>query len=461
MIMIFKQYRSLSACCIFLLLGLLCPTSFAQQKPPISADKAKMMGYVEDFFMNNARDITMRKSLEWGEVKIGSEGNRTIRYKFEALIWDKDRIIFCSDFTFDKDGKYLDMLHVEGFSKPAEKPDVTNLEGVKKLVEKFFSQNFRDITARKTIEWGELEKHEDGSVSLVYRYEATTWDEDIYLDERRFTFDKNGEYVSCDRTEGLGFPKKIGKTEKKWDISTLEAVKKQVERFFTQNYMDISARRTISWGELEKHEDGSVSLVYRYEATIRGKDKIIKEERFTFNKNGKVIEVKQVPKETSADTKPDPAASRKKAQEGWQNFMQGNAADAELLFLEAAKLDPKNANAYQGLGWAQLNQIGKMKAAKETFLQCMKLDPKNTAALNGLGRIAQLEGDTEKAIEYWTEGANLDPQATGPMAGLAALYDGKDDYKNAIKYYEMWLRAEPNNEHAKEALKKVKEKAAK
>ena len=101
-----------------------------------------------------------------------------------------------------------------------------------------------------------------------------------------------------------------------------------------------------------------------------------------------------------------------------------------------------------------------MNEAKETFLQCMKLDQRNTAALNGLGRIAQLEGSAEKAIEYWTEGANLDPQATGPMAGLAALYDGRDDYENAIKYYEMWLRAEPNNDDAKAALQKVKEKAA-
>jgi hypothetical protein len=188
---------------------LLCITlAFCQEgKPkPITPEKAMMMGYVEDFFMHNARDITMRKSLEWSDVKT-DKGNSTIRYKFEALIWDKDRVIVCSDFTFDKDGKYVDMKHVEGFPQPVkvEKPDVTTLEGVKKLVEKFFSQNFRDITARKTVSWGELEKLADGSVSLVYRYEATIRNKDKILEERRFTFDKNGEYKSCDRTEG--FPK--------------------------------------------------------------------------------------------------------------------------------------------------------------------------------------------------------------------------------------------------------------
>ena len=31
----------------------------------------------------------------------------------------------------------------------------------------------------------------------------------------------------------------------------------------------------------------------------------------------------------------------------------------------------------------------------------------------------------------------------------------KGDYKNAIKYYKMWLKVEPNNQQAKEGLKKA------
>jgi tetratricopeptide (TPR) repeat protein len=164
--------------------------------------------------------------------------------------------------------------------------------------------------------------------------------------------------------------------------------------------------------------------------------------------------------EKSTFVKLDPAASRKKAQEGWQCFMQGNSAEGEPLFLVATELDPQNANAWQGLGWSQWSQ-GKKDEAKKSFETCLTLDKRNTAAMNGLGQIAQLAGDTERAIGYWTEGAKLDPRATGPMASLAAVYDGKDDYENAIKYYEMWLRAEPNNDHAKTALAKVKEKTVK
>jgi hypothetical protein len=220
------------------------------QPKPITPEKAMMMGYVEHFFMNNARDITMRRSLEWGDVQTDNEGNRTIRYKFEALIWDKDRILFYFDLTFDKDGNFVNLNHVEGYPKPVEKPDGTTLEGVKKLVEQFFSRNFIDITARKTVNWGELEKHENGNVSLIYRYEATIWDENIILDERRFTFDKDGNFVSCDRTEG--FPKEVGKVVR--DISTLEAVKKLVERFFSQNFKDITPERRsagVNWKNMK------------------------------------------------------------------------------------------------------------------------------------------------------------------------------------------------------------------
>ena len=258
-------------------------TTFAQQeREPISPDKAKMIGYVEDYFMNNYRDITMRKSLEWGDITTDEQGNSTIRYKFEALIWDKDRMIMCEDFIFDKDGRYVSAKKVEGF--PQEKGN--------------------------------------------------------------------------DNTPVAG-----------------------------------------------------------------------------------------------PDASPeDAAASQKLAQEGWQLFMQGNAVDAEKKFKEAVEKNPKNANAYQGLGWAQLNG-NKPDEAKKAFERCVALDAKNTAALNGLGRIAYFNDDDEDAaIKHWEKAVSLDKQATGPMMGLAQLYNHRGDYENAVKYYKIWLKSEPQNEDAKKGL---------
>lgn len=146
--------RILAGTLAFLLLVGLTSIGHARQKQ-ISPEKAQMIGYVEDFLMNNFRDVTMRKSLEWSDVRTDDKGNRTIRYRFEALIWDKDRKTLCWDFTFNPDGKYVGYQKVE--VAEAEKPDPTTQEGIQKLVEKFFSQNYRDITARETIDWGELE----------------------------------------------------------------------------------------------------------------------------------------------------------------------------------------------------------------------------------------------------------------------------------------------------------------
>jgi hypothetical protein len=175
-------------------------TGYAEQKP-ISPEKAKMIGYVEDFLMHNFRDVTMRKSLEWGDVKTDDKGNSTIRYRCEALIWDKDRMILAWDFTFDKDGKFISQSKIVAEPVKIEKPDVSTTEGVKKLVEKFFSENFRDITARQTIKWGELEKSENGNVSIVYCYEAVIRNKDKIIFEQRFTFDKDGKYLNHETIE--------------------------------------------------------------------------------------------------------------------------------------------------------------------------------------------------------------------------------------------------------------------
>ncbi len=203
-----------------------------QDKPkPIVAEKAKMMGYVEDFFMNNYRDITMRKSLEWGDVQTDDKGNGTIRYKFEALIWDKDRKIMCQDFTFDKDGNYVDTKNLDGFPQDVEKPDTSTTEGMKKLVEKFFSQNYRDITKRKTLEWGEPETSlpNPGSVHrrIRYKYEATIWGKDVITQDKTFTFTKDGEFVSVNDT---------GSTLGAMPTPEVEAADKFMDAFLKEDY---------------------------------------------------------------------------------------------------------------------------------------------------------------------------------------------------------------------------------
>jgi beta-lactamase regulating signal transducer with metallopeptidase domain len=174
--------------------------SFAgsSQITKLSGEKAELMGRVEDFFMHNFRDVTARKSLQWGEPETDEKENRSIRYMYEAQIWEKDWKIMNQIFTFNKDGEFVDYKNVSGFPKDKEvvKVDTSTEEGMKALVEKFFSQNYRDITARKTIEWGKATTDANGNRSIRYKFEATIWDKDKEILNKVFTFTPEGEFVS-------------------------------------------------------------------------------------------------------------------------------------------------------------------------------------------------------------------------------------------------------------------------
>lgn len=174
----------------------------------ISVEKADLMGRVEWSFMHGARDITARKTIEWGEIQKDEKGNRSLRYKFYATIWDREVLVMNVVFTFDAKGNILDMVDVEGFpQKKIVKPaDVSTQAGMKELVEDFFTKNFRDITARETVEWGDVTKEENGNSSIRYKYRATIWDKDTMIMNQIFTFDPKGQYVSFKNVDG--FPQK-------------------------------------------------------------------------------------------------------------------------------------------------------------------------------------------------------------------------------------------------------------
>jgi hypothetical protein len=173
------------------------------EMPIIPSAKAEIMGRVEDFFLHNFRDVTWRKSIEWGEVQTDSDGVRSITYNYEAKIWDKETMIVSQVFTFAADGKFLSYKDQPGFPKKKASvvKDVSTQKGMIALVDDFFSKNFRDVTARETIEWGEVKRDEKGNSSIRYKYNATIWDKDKKVIEQVFTFDPKGEFVSVTDVE--------------------------------------------------------------------------------------------------------------------------------------------------------------------------------------------------------------------------------------------------------------------
>jgi len=112
-------------------------------------------------------------------------------------------------------------------------------------------------------------------------------------------------------------------------------------------------------------------------------------------------------------------------QDGWQLWQARKLDEAAGKFRQAVKLDPKNANAWNGLGWATFN-AGKAEEAEAAFQKAIALEPDHPAALNGLGQICLFQKKYAEAEKYLLQAA---PKAPAAWFGLARLYllQGKFD----------------------------------
>ena len=106
------------------------------------------------------------------------------------------------------------------------------------------------------------------------------------------------------------------------------------------------------------------------------------------------------------------------AQEGCQLWQSGRPAEAIPLFERAVKLDPKNAEAWNGLGWARL-KTGKAQAAEHAFQKVLSLNSDHPAALNGLGQIYLAQKKYGEAETYLLKAG---PRVPAAWYGLAQLY---------------------------------------
>ncbi|MGO9113180.1 MAG: hypothetical protein ACLP9L_28435, partial [Thermoguttaceae bacterium] len=175
-------------------LDALVTTIVASMQPPDASTKRGMMALVEDFFHHNFVDVTSRETIEWGEVARTDDSNFSIRYKYRAKIWDKETKIINQIFTFDKQGKYVSVKDVMAA------PDTK--EGMVQRVDDFFKHNFRDVTSRKTIEWGDVVKEAHGNTSIRYKYVAKIWDKEAKIINQIFTFVPKGDFVSVKDVKG-------------------------------------------------------------------------------------------------------------------------------------------------------------------------------------------------------------------------------------------------------------------
>jgi predicted O-linked N-acetylglucosamine transferase (SPINDLY family) len=102
---------------------------------------------------------------------------------------------------------------------------------------------------------------------------------------------------------------------------------------------------------------------------------------------------------------------------GNQAHNNGNFAQAEACFDEAAQLQPNNAAYWYNLGNAQ-RSLGKPQAALSSFTQSLKLDPDDADAHNNLGNVQRELGHLDKAIASYEKALQLNPSLHHALAHL-------------------------------------------
>jgi tetratricopeptide (TPR) repeat protein len=153
----------------------------------------------------------------------------------------------------------------------------------------------------------------------------------------------------------------------------------------------------------------------------------------------------------------EPAQKEQAAQlsaEGWQLWGKQDFAAATTRFAAAVKLDPRNTNAWNGLGWANLNS-GNNERARAAFDEVLKLEPKHPAANNGRGQIALSERKYDEAEKYLLEAA---PTAPAAWYGLARLYLIERKYEQAARWAKKVVDSGEGDEMAQQMLQAAEAK---
>jgi tetratricopeptide (TPR) repeat protein len=141
-------------------------------------------------------------------------------------------------------------------------------------------------------------------------------------------------------------------------------------------------------------------------------------------------------------------------QEGWQLWQARQWDEAAAKFRQALKADPKEVNAWNGLGWASLNS-GKRPEAEKAFQSCVALQPDHPAALNGLGQLYLAQKQYDLAETYLLKAS---PNAPAAWYGLARLYLLQGKFDKAQEWAEKLIDSGQGDEGAKRMLEAARAK---
>lgn len=199
--------------------------------------------------------------------------------------------------------------------------------------------------------------------------------------------------------------------------------------FFKKGWLVTQGRFRAVVHNLQEKYKKSVIAEFRKE---------VKESAAEIKSKKGAIKKKAVAPVLAASSNVDPLKQAEKSREA------GDLTTAERLFIEVIKINPREAEAYRGLGKTYL-AMEKLKEAKETFEFLAKLKPDEDRVYNYLGMVAEAQGKKAEAIRYFEEAVRLNDRLAVRFYDLGRMYASAKRPAAALRNFARATEIEPNN----------------
>ncbi len=121
-----------------------------------------------------------------------------------------------------------------------------------------------------------------------------------------------------------------------------------------------------------------------------------------------------------------------------------NLEQAEKKYIEVIRLDPKCVDAYRGLAEVYVD-LDQTKEAEETYKFLHHLVPTDDSVYVSLAELAETEGKTTQAIQYYEKSLLLNDSVSSRFAKLAGLLEDEKQYPAALEAIGQAVELEPQN----------------
>ncbi|OGY87111.1 MAG: hypothetical protein A2233_01530 [Candidatus Kerfeldbacteria bacterium RIFOXYA2_FULL_38_24] len=139
---------------------------------------------------------------------------------------------------------------------------------------------------------------------------------------------------------------------------------------------------------------------------------------------------------------------------GMQFCKSNNYVEAENVFVDIVRLDPKNAEAYEYLGEIYLHKK-EYDHACESLEFAKKIDPKNDRIYYALGQVYQERGSMEEAKDCFKQSVELAPKSPRNISAQLELAFMMKDRLTARQALNQLKEANPENQKIAEFEQRI------